>query len=66
MKEESNFYESLLYQHFLAERNEILKYKWIESEKVGYDIGFDKALIEWTAKHKSKWFKCFVKNKYFM
>jgi hypothetical protein len=63
---ESNFFKSLLYQHLLAERDEILKYKWVESEKVGYDIGFDKALIEWTAKHKSKWFNYVVKHKYFM
>ena len=29
-----------LYNEFLAERQEILCHKWIESEKVGYDIDF--------------------------
>jgi hypothetical protein len=29
------------YNRFLAEREEILRHKWIESEKAGYDIGFD-------------------------
>ena len=27
--------ESLLYKEFLAEREEILRHKWIESEKAG-------------------------------
>ena len=31
--------ESALYKEFLAERAEILKHKWIESEKAGADIG---------------------------
>jgi hypothetical protein len=30
---------STLYKEFVAEREEILRHKWIESEKVGYDIG---------------------------
>ena len=30
---------SVLYKEFLAEREEILKHKWIESEKAGADIG---------------------------
>lgn len=30
---------------------EILKYKWIESEKVGYDIGFERAAREWIRKY---------------
>jgi len=35
---------SVLYKEFLAERAEILKHKWIESEKAGTDIGFEKGL----------------------
>ncbi len=46
---------SILYQEFLAEREEILRHKWIESEKAGYDVGFDRALLDWTAIHRSKW-----------
>ena len=38
-----------------AEREEILKHKWIESEKAGYDIGFERALTDWIIKHRSKW-----------
>src|SRR4051812_32765016 len=39
--------QSSLYQEFLAEREEILKHKWIESERLGYDIGFERALLDW-------------------
>ena len=47
--------ESALYKEFLAEREEILKHKWIESEKAGADIGFEKALLDWIMKHRSSW-----------
>jgi hypothetical protein len=46
---------SVLYKEFLAEREEILKHKWIESEKAGHDIGFEKALLDWIVKHRSGW-----------
>ena len=46
---------SVLYKEFLAEREEILKHKWIESEKLGSDIGFEKALLDWIVKHRSNW-----------
>lgn len=48
---------SKYYQEFLAERDEILKHKWIESEKAGYDIGFEKALIQWVSKYRTNWKK---------
>ncbi len=47
--------KSSLYREFQAERDEILRHKWIESEKVGYDIGFERALTDWIMKHRSKW-----------
>ena len=47
--------ESLLYKEFLAEREEILRHKWLESEKAGHDIGFEKALLDWILKHRSSW-----------
>ena len=48
---------SSLYREFQAEREEILKHKWIESEKAGRDIGFERALTDWIVKHRSKWRK---------
>ena len=54
--EQSQFVKnSVLYKEFLAEREEILKHKWIESEKAGSDIGFEKALLDWIVKHRSNW-----------
>ena len=56
--EQSRFVKnSVLYKEFLAEREEILKHKWIESEKAGRDIGFERALTDWIIKHRSKWRK---------
>jgi hypothetical protein len=46
---------SSLYQEFLAEREEILRHKWIESEKQGKDIGFERALLDWIRKHRESW-----------
>ena len=46
---------SSLYQEFLAEREEILKHKWLESERLGYDIGFERALLDWIRKHRESW-----------
>ena len=54
--EQSRFVKnSVLYKEFLAEREEILKHKWIESEKAGKDIGFERALLDWIVKHRSNW-----------
>lgn len=47
--------DSTLYREFLAEREEILKHKWLESEKLGYDIGFERALVDWVLNHRAKW-----------
>jgi hypothetical protein len=47
--------ESPLYKEFLAEREEILRHKWIESEKAGHDIGFEKALLDWIVRFRASW-----------
>ena len=49
--------KSSLYREFLAEREEILRHKWLESEKAGIDVGFEQALTEWMVKHRSEWRK---------
>ena len=46
---------SKLYRELLAEREEILIHKWLESEKVGRDIGFERAMLDWIVKHRSAW-----------
>ncbi|MFH1066705.1 MAG: hypothetical protein V1746_02230 [bacterium] len=51
-----NFFKnSPLYREFLLEREEILRHKWLESEKVGHDIGFEKALLDWIVRYRAKW-----------
>lgn len=52
-----------LYERFLAEREEILKHKWIESEKRGYDIGFETALTSWVTNHRKDWLQEYNKIK---
>jgi hypothetical protein len=47
--------QSSLYQEFLAEREEILRHKWLESERLGQDIGFERALLDWIRKHREGW-----------
>jgi len=44
-----------LYKRFLAEREEILRHKWIESEKAGKDVGFEWALLDWVVHHRDRW-----------
>ena len=58
-----DFYiNSLIYKDFLEEREEVLKHKWLESEKKGYDIGYSTALIDWIIKYRSGW-RNYRKNK---
>lgn len=46
---------SSLFREFMAEREEILRHKWLESEKAGRDIGFDCALVSWVVHHRAQW-----------
>ena len=38
-----------------SQREEIEKYRWIESEKAGRDIGWNRASEEWKQKHFTGW-----------
>ena len=49
------FYTSKMYLFVQQENCEIDKLKWIESEKVGRDIGKDKAVFLWIKNHRSNW-----------
>ncbi len=40
-----------------AVRKEIQRYKWIESEMAGYDIGMERASRDWMARHADAWLK---------
>lgn len=47
--------EPSLYQEFLAEREEVLRHKWIRSEEAGHDVGLDTALVDWVRTHRTEW-----------
>jgi len=49
------FAHSTVIQEIQEEREEILRYKWLESEKAHQDIGFEKALLRWVIRHRSTW-----------
>ncbi len=36
---------------------EIKRHLWIESEKAGYDIGFDRAAEDWLKRFSNEWLK---------
>jgi len=57
MKTSGILESSALYREFIREREEILKHKWLESEKAGHDIGFEKALLSWVFNHREDWRK---------
>lgn len=55
-----NLARSRFYQAFCAEKEEILRHKWIESEKAGRDIGFEAALIDWIVHHRAAWRRAYL------
>lgn len=64
--EDSNYFHvqsSELYKEFQAEKEEIMRHKWIESEKAGYDIGFERALTDWRIKYRTKWLEARMKKR---
>jgi hypothetical protein len=46
--------ENQFWNDFLDERDEILRLKWIESQKAGRDIGYERAIQLWL-KHRPEW-----------
>ncbi len=48
------------YEKLLKDRevlNEISRHQWIESEKVGHDVGFEDASIDWLENFSKAWMK---------
>jgi hypothetical protein len=45
-----------------AQMDEIEKYKWIESEKAGHDLG-NGCCIEWISKYAKKFYTDYYKRK---
>ncbi len=47
--------ENLLVELVQSQRQEVAKYKWLESEKAGHDIGWQRAFEEWLQFHFPAW-----------
>jgi hypothetical protein len=39
-----------LYRVALERRREVERHKWYESERAGYDIGWDRAVVDWAVR----------------
>ena len=48
---------SALHREYLVEQDEILRLKWLESEKAGRDIGLEHARAIWITNHRTLWRK---------
>lgn len=51
-----------LYQKFVIMKDEIYRHKWLESEKMNKDIGFENALLDWMEKHGNGWRTHYIKK----
>lgn len=43
-----------LYRHWEEMKREIQLHKWYESEKAGYDIGWERAAIDWMIRYGNR------------
>lgn len=43
--------QTALFRAWSAMKQEILLHKWYESERAGYDIGWDRAATDWMIRH---------------
>jgi hypothetical protein len=44
-----------LLEEAAAEREEVLRHKWFESEKAGHEVTFEKALADWLIHYRADW-----------
>jgi hypothetical protein len=43
------------FDYFETERKKILEHKYLVSEKIGEDVGFERALKSWAEHHRAAW-----------
>jgi hypothetical protein len=46
--------DSLLYKKYREDVDHIHKNKWYMSERVGYDVGYERAMLNWLLYHKQR------------
>ena len=47
--------QSNLYTAWLIEREQVLKHKWVLSERAGFDVGYHAARWDWDIHHRGAW-----------
>lgn len=57
MDNESLLKNTALYKKFLAIRRDVELNKYYLSQKLGYDVGYEKALVDWALKYREKFEK---------
>ncbi len=58
----NGFEKSPLLQLCLEEKEEIRRHLKRESQKAGYEIGYDRALLGWIRKHRDDWYNSRIKK----
>ena len=43
---------STAYREFIADREDLLRHKWLMSERAGHDVGLEAALLNWVDHHR--------------
>jgi hypothetical protein len=46
--------DSLLYKKYKEDTEHIHKNRWYMSERLGYDVGLERAMLDWIIYHKQK------------
>lgn len=41
------------YREFLEDHEELMRHKWLMSEKAGHDVGLEAALVDWVTHHRA-------------
>ena len=54
--------KSSLFKLYLLEREEVLRHKWVLSERAGHDVGYDVAVLSWVRNHRKLWWDEQVKK----
>ncbi len=44
---------STSYREFLADREDLMRHKWLMSEKAGRDVGMESALLDWVDHYRA-------------
>ncbi len=59
-----DFYErSFFFNLCQEEKEEILRHKWVLSERTGYDVGYEIALFSWLRNHRRDWLQSQLEKK---